>query len=472
MHQNALALCEQCTAVVAQGRPAPQVGLGLASAFLDQHDWVHRRTDTVRLLDADGGTRETSIDLTPRDDPALSYPFGQHSATQIVVPLAMVAKAPTAGLNVVTSVNRKLSTLTAAESAEASWALLLAIARLTEAILDEAGIYQALGVVARAGACCAGAACEQLMAAGRWEGRRVMDPVRWRSLPVLSWLLADVATGSLLLALIPKTAAGSRQVFDIRSRFALTDNKPAPLVQYLGLAPMAVAIDLGGHADAVSYSLDVQVPAGLIATSVAMPPPDPRLSWGGPVTASPNSTPHPATPHPATPTPHPATPHPATSHPATSHPATAVRGEGSYTAGSRSATAHVLLAPSRQGLVPVTMLMCATTTAVLWLALVIPGGLDALSAAANGSATLLLAGSAAVLALLIRPGESSTASRILVGMRAILICCSVSLGLATESLVGHLREPWLRLLWIGLGVFTLALATGAALGWRAVRSRT
>jgi hypothetical protein len=438
-------LCSRCVDAIDQLQPPGDVGWAVARALLSQTDWVHRRTDAVRLLDGEAGDHWSWLELTPPTDRGLRYPFGHVNAPLLAVPLTIITKEPAAGLEVVDAGRQRLPTLDPVESAIAGWSTLLAVARIAGAVVDPAGLTAAFGRMTRAHRCCATETATQLLTDGLWAGRPVLDPKRWTELAPTAGLLPDLASGSLLFVLLPESAAGARCLVGIHSRFELADRRRGTATQYVGVAPTPIAVDIDGCTDASCYDLDVQAPAGLLITSVTLPTPaDPTGQPTAERTRKPIRRGLPV-------------------------PSPAARTSGRYEVGAAPATASVLLTPNRHGIMPLVAVLATVTAACIVAPLIVPGLLDALATVSGGSAALLWVGSAAVLALIIRPGENAITSRVLIGARIGLIACALIVGIATESLLGRLPEPWLRVLWLCLGVLSVTLAVAAVTGWHAVR---
>lgn len=108
------------------------LGEALADALLQWSGWVLRRVESVHLLHGERGRRRNSIDCIPPPDPRLAYTPEERTKASIddvqglvMVPLAMVTKAPMRNLDVIGAEGRTMPVLGRSEDAQASLAALV-----------------------------------------------------------------------------------------------------------------------------------------------------------------------------------------------------------------------------------------------------------------------------------------------------------------------------------------------------------
>jgi len=248
------------------------------------------------------------------------------------------------------------------------------------------------------------------------------------------YLVASVCSNFLLIAVLDGSAAGSRQVLKysyhwemgptsarrLREPVAWAKSVAATALAGLGLTDAAVDVAIGSADSAASFHLEVPSPPGLLSTSLELvggdggSPRDDRL--------------------------------------------TAVAHAHARFDGSVEPSARVTFMLSPNGTHRTITLAAWSTAALFWLALLLPGALEALRRAADGTASLLLFGPALLVATFARTGENVITSRLYAPLRALALSLAGLLFVAGASLVGQLNDPWLVRLWSASAVLSVVAA--------------
>lgn len=252
------------------------IGRPLAAAMLDWSAWVHRKVESLSLLEGERARRRVSVDCSPvpipwPDPSKSSRALSQSQSTQSVVPLALMRKGPIRDLDVVGDSGQILPVLTRSENA-----LLAAAAML---VLIEASVPRG-------------------SLTGRVGGRRIRDAV-WsrvwgvahsepvtaeaeaRSLVVdfglnetVEAIMMDLADNFVLCALIPSTQVGRRQVIKFSYHW---DGVRRPSLGYylrlafagIGYCSTRMLVEVPGVETANSYHLEVPAPLGLLVSDIS-----------------------------------------------------------------------------------------------------------------------------------------------------------------------------------------------------------
>jgi len=383
----------------------------LAGSLLDWPGWCHRKVESLQLLEGERARRRVSVDCTP--------PRQLIVGDRTLVPLTWIAKGPMRSFDMIDGGGNAVPVMGAAENGELCRNLIALILRFypgqeaaTDADIDAIVFGQP-------------EAAEEARA-------RVFKGVELDSLA--EYLVASVCSNFLLIAVLDRSAAGTRQVLKysyhwevgpksvhrLREPVAWAKSVWASALAGLGLADAAVDVAIGSADSAASFHLEVPSPPGLLSTSLELvggdggSPRDDRL--------------------------------------------TAVAHAHARFDGSVEPSARVTFMLSPNGTHRTITLAAWSTAALFWLALLLPGALEALRRAADGTASLLLFGPALLVATLARTGENVITSRLYAPLRALALSLAGLLFVAGASLVGQLNDPWLVRLWSASAVLSVVAA--------------
>ena len=410
----------------------PNYELGeVVSRLLSTADsWRHRKVESLRLLDGDSGRRKVSVDCTP--DSTLSSPNGH----RIMVPLALISKRPMKDFDIVDGASFPLPTLGRTDDGFLAWSAICFQIRhdLSTELPD--GLVEALHDVVHGTPDKATATAVDVLLNG--EQLFGIDPNR--ILDQTGYLLLDLASKFMLTCLLPTGAKTERQILKYSYHWRIQSNDPVTLRSRcrvaLGLEDANYYLAVGGASDAASYHLEVHAPPGLTATRLELPTgssfePSRIDSDGGSVVH-----------------------------------ATAV-----YPEGPESEDAELGLSVPLRGIRTATLIVSVYTATVFILERILPGAQDALLDAADGAVALLLVVPAAYSAFLARSNENALVSQILLPLRVTMLLCSALLLAAAASLVGHLHEPWLTILWSAGAVLSVPAAAAQLVAYLVQVSR-
>ncbi|USQ75355.1 hypothetical protein [Ornithinimicrobium cryptoxanthini] len=249
-------------------------------------------------------------------------------------------------------------------------------------------------------------------------------------------LLTILPSNYLMVALVPAGYAGHRVVLKYSLEWSI---QPLHLNYFnrawaaFGFDDFAFRVELSHPSGAASHHLEVVFPDGLEARALTMP------SGTDTDTARRNTT--------------------------DTGPLGVLHGVGRYSQDANAPEpAHITFGPTR-GLRQLTFMVLLTTSVILCLGRWLPNAQNALLAANDGAAALLLAVPAVVLALLARQGENAVVSHASSVLRHVVIFCALLLLACAGSIVGHLCSGPRLALWalggIVSGVLGGALICGA-----------
>lgn len=425
------------------------MGTQLVLALLDRQDWSHRKVDSIRLFEGDLGQRRQSLDCTPPEIVSLPEHTGVGVGAgagggdaPLLLPISIVTKGVLRDLNVRDAEGRPLPVLGTEDNARA------ALAALWQAIRprgrEAPAVREMLTYLVGPDRELAQGALHRLLgphgASGEPDERH--PALRSASTDVRE-LMETLASGFLLLALIPGDARGRRQVIKISYNWSL-DPKPSSkleaLLVALGHRERAIGVEVPGAADARSYHLEVHAPGGLTCTALILPAGDPAAANSAGVDRRPGSV---------------------------------VHATGRYVGGLGTGDAAELTVavPRWRGAHLTALLTSAFTATVFLLAELLPGGREALNDAEEGAAAVLLAAPGVAVALLVRAAESDLAVRVLRPLRVIVLGNAVALAAGAASLVGALHEPWQSWQWWTTALATLAVTLALAIPWADLSDR-
>lgn len=400
----------------------------IAEALLDAVDawpqWCHRRVDSVHPLVGERGRVRHSLDCSPPPDPWLAYSPAEREHDdvafvrgQVVLPLAIVEKAPMRQLDAVADDGRAIPLLSMSENVELASAMLEAALGKAGVIVDD-GLARLLRVIAgpgELGSVNAPTIVETLVDTGAWNGRQYFTD----RLPAeVTNLLHDLSRGFLLAGLIPAERAGVRQVVKISFHWRIEPAERRLALWWSRMLTSIRAVDreielpMTAPSDTASYHLEFQTPQELDCTGLELPTssgpsrPGMRDESGLPV---------------------------AHVHGAFSIPPTGL--------------ARASLSVPRRGLWTYALLATAVTMGTIWGILALPGGMTAVRGSPEASAAVLLALPALLIGLAAGRRESALAAWMLGPLRLTMLTCSLILFLLGWTLVGKLQDPWHIWLW-------------------------
>ena len=411
------------------------LGEALADALLQWSGWVLRRVESVHLLHGERGRRRNSIDCIPPPDPRLAYTPEERTKASIddvqglvMVPLAMVTKAPMRNLDVIGAEGRTMPVLGRSEDAQAS---LAALVHLWRKAVGEPGdaVIGALRRVVEGETEEAVAVAEALTERGVVDGRPVVDPGEIPELVAL--LVRDLAANFLLVGLLPARSAGTRQVLKWSANWRIT-KRPIRLrhrwMTAAGLWTVTLRIPTRGVSSTASYHLEVHMPAELAPVRLTLPQGDGPIPGGSDETGNP-----------------------------------VMHVYGAYPETPDDQDAILEFGVPWQGLRVQAAFAAAFTGAVFVAGLLLPGALSTLLRAGGGAAGLLLAAPGALMAVRAGTQENVVASQVLGPLRKVMYACALMLTSAAASVVGQLHHPWITALWALCAA--AALSAFAALIW-------
>lgn len=413
------------------------VGLGeaLADALLQWSGWVLRRVESVHLLHGERGRRRNSIDCVPPPDPRLAYAEEERSKRSIdqvrglvMVPLAMIDKAPMRDLDVSDGDGKTMPILGRREDAQAGLAVLVHLWR--KAVGEpEALTLAALRRVVVGQAQESNEVAEALIRRGMADGVVIVDP---SAIPeLLALLVKDFAANFLLVALLPAKRAGTREVIKWSANWHIT-RKPMTVIDRwtaaAGIKTVNLRIPSRGLSSTASYHLEVHMPPELDAVRLALPESDDPSP--GMIDGSGNPVAH---------------------------------VYGSYPETPDEQDAILEFAVPWRGLRIQAAFAAAFTGAVFLSVLLLPNALTTLLSAGGGAAALLLAAPGALMAVRAGAQENVVASQVLGPLRMVMYGCALLLTAAAASIVGQLQNPWITTLWV-CGA-SLVVATFMMLMW-------
>lgn len=455
-----------------------ETGKAAAGALGNDIRWRHRKVDSVQLMEGLVGRRRLSMDLIVPPAWALAFDEVDRShrnldkvAGLVMAPIAQLRKGPVRDFDLRLADGSSAAVLTRDDNIEVvTGAILSAMVnegetdvdgRLREIFEDKELVHQVRQIVSARDAKLALAQVDVFCNERKTSGWEVNDTCRA--------MLRDFARNFLLVALVPKDLVGIRTVVKFAHHWQATvrvwRSIGAQLFASAGFAPFRLQIEMSGPADAASYHLQVHVPHGLISDGLLLPyESDSGVSNVDGEGASPRSGTAAANQEVAGVAAKSGEDASESERSETPEPIDRQVGAvahvvGAYAVAPTNNQAQLLLGVPGSGLRTVAMVTCLFTSAVFILERVLPGAQVTLLGAADGSAALLLALPAAIVALLARPGENYIVASILAPLRVIIVLCAMLLTAAGWSLVGRLNTPWIDVFWT-VGAWASALMLG------------
>ena len=362
-----------------------------------------------------------SIDCIPPDFDDLLYglPGADRTAKRLMVPITMMSKGTLKAFNMVDSNGQPAPIIGRSEYSEIMTDALIYELRtaLQDPEADGPAVRKALTVILDRDAAEAEPVAIELVTFGTYKGLRIIDSDLISD--YTAGLLLDLIEYYLLIALIPASHAGQRQVLKYSHEAVHDLHNAGPFRRLLlaaGLSALTVEFSLSHPSASASHHFEVVMPSRLDCESLEMP---------GLGTPDRNS--------------------------ADLNPLGVAHAVGKYEAnpnlGSPLSGAELTVRVPSRGLRGLTSWICLLTGAILLLGLLLPGAQDALLDARDGASAMLLAIPAVVVAVVASRGEHAMVASLRRPLRETAIGCAVLLLACAASIVGGLEEPWRLALW-------------------------
>ena len=442
---------------------ADESAASLAAVLFSQRSWQLRKVETRLFQEGSYSLTRVSIDCVPQALPGLRYELNTSASavahSSVLVPITYMQKGALRGFDMRDSNGNSMPVIGRAEYRQLMVdTLVYEVGPAAVERGDEATLRRALADVVDADRHEAEHVAEDLVVDGAYRGVRCIDPDGLSNYAAnLILALADLY---VLIALLPETQAGQRQVIKyehhsteevdtrpernspsalarrlvaLRDRLGITEGPVSRFRLAAGLDPLEVEFDLSHPAGATSHHFEMVIPAGLKCASLAMPV---VAGQGDRNTVD------------TTPT--------GVAHAAAAYNENPDQG------------VQVQFRVPFEGLRLHTTLVCLLTAAILLLGLLLPGAQHALLRASDGAAALLLAIPAVVVALAVGGREHVMVARMLRPLRVVVIGCALLLLACAGSIVGVLHDGWRYTLWWGGA--GAALVVAVILAWTALRS--
>lgn len=424
--------------------PDRRTSRDFALALSQSRDWRHRRIESLRLMDDQAGRRRVSIDCVPPASPGLAYEASERGRKHvrdvsgpIMVPLGYITKGPLRAFDI----SAETGPVPVLGRAEYRFLLIGAL----EYELEDAArrcqrhnLRRALEVVVDGQTHASEKVAGKLLDQGRFENFSVLNPKEITERA--AELLTQLSQRFILVGLVPSELAGTRTVvkYSYHWRTHPYVGRHTPLrtraLTAVGLTSTPWLVEIGRPCDDRSFHLEVHAPAGLQCSGLQLP------DSGTDQDLEPRNLRD-------------------TTEDIVAHAV------GNYDREPSDAYAVLQLAVADGALKAMAFLVSLLTVITLSLALWADGARKTIMEDGDGTAALLLAVPAIVIALLVRPGENQIARKVLAPLRHVIVVCALTLFAVAASIVGSLVEPWLTVLWhAGLFVPALALA-GLTLGY-------
>lgn len=391
----------------------------VVASLLRSREWIHRRTETVSVLDESSIHKRVTFDLT--------VPRVVRGRVQVdrgilpFVPLTLLPKLKLRNFDMTDAAGRRLPILTTAENGR--------VAAQTLRIYAESVLGRPPGVpVATDLALIATSTGDQLRGAMNrmLEPQGSADEADRRALieaeEFLS-LLVDLGA-NFLLAVVADPRPGERQLlkfsYDAEGR---RGNLPARswFATRMGWMPADFSITTEGAVDASSYHVEIVAPADVEIVAAELHANGQTLDFEGGGVARAHL--HTDMPVQAYPTPY----------------------------------ARARFRVVRTGFLYGALFTAALTTALLWLGRV---RLDQLTTSIEASSALLLILPGLLAAYLARPGEHALATSVLVGVRWMLVISALCALVGAAVLAAHLPPRSLRFVWDFVGTLSVLSLVG------------
>ena len=200
-----------------------RLGAALVETTLFWPTWVHRRVDSVAVLEGENGRRRHSVDCTPFDDPRLAYDRTSRGAATVsevdgplMVPLMYIPKGPLRDFDAQTGTGAVMPILGTRETTQCGVAMILWMLRVDE-VRHGRGLIEALEeIVGPKVSSAESAVVRDLLDRGLWGGLRVVDPGVFSKPNSDARNLVETLAGAfILLGLLDAATTGRRQVLKL-----------------------------------------------------------------------------------------------------------------------------------------------------------------------------------------------------------------------------------------------------------------
>lgn len=410
-------------------RPDRTLGAVVLRLLLTTDHWIHRRVETVRFVSDQCVRREVSIDAEPG---RVVEWTGGHRGT-LPVPLTLLAKELMVDFDIRDEVGAAIPVFTRRQNAVLAWSVLVVAC---ETVLDQpltSLLRRELRMLVAADVAEAQAARERLLKGPHPEGvaPEVAALRESPQFPLLHALLTNLA-GNFLLT-VPLELRPPRRIITFSYQETLDERRPALPVHpsNLGWVPVLYLFDAPAVADAGSYHLEIHLPEGIRAWDprlyVHAEPPPPRV------------------------------------------PPVKSRVSGSVArlyisellpGTSAGGCARLGVAPAPDGIVRRALLSAVFTLAVLGLVSAVEAT-GVLAGVGDVAPVVLLIAASSLPTYLARPTEHVLVSRLLYGVRAMVVLSVLLLFAAAVTLAFGLGVPLWLLAAAQAGATTVLLVTWA-----------
>ncbi len=258
-----------------------RLGRAAYDAVLSSQSWIHRKVESLHMLDGEVGRRRVSVDCTPPADaglvlhrPAAIDPDG--SRDQFLVPIAILSKVQIRNLDLEDAAGVRLS------MAERSTFETVEVSAMVSKIEDEGhtvhdALLTALNEIARNKPALAKEQAEALLsgevAFEGFDALALSEPLRR--------FIMDMAGGFLLIVVLDSSHLGRRSLLKYSSHWAQPDAQRKSgwslrrslslFFRRCGWWPFVYSIDVTGAAFAASYHIEIHIPAGLAYDRMELP---------------------------------------------------------------------------------------------------------------------------------------------------------------------------------------------------------
>ena len=258
-----------------------RLGRAAYQAVLSSQSWIHRKVESLHMLDGEIGRRRVSVDCTPPADPGLVMrrhvtTDSDDSREQFLIPIAILSKVQIRNLDLEDAAGVRLS------MAERSTFELVEVSAMVATIEDEGHtvcdeLLLALNQVARNKPALAKEQASTLLAGNvNFEGfdaTALSEPLRR--------FIMDMAGGFLLIVVLDSSHLGRRSLLKYSSHWAQPDAQRSVgpslrrslslFLRRCGWWPFVYSIDISGAAFASSYHIEIHIPQGLAYDRMDIP---------------------------------------------------------------------------------------------------------------------------------------------------------------------------------------------------------
>ncbi|MGX1748589.1 hypothetical protein [Glutamicibacter protophormiae] len=264
--------------------------LELAVAIIQWPQWCHRRVDKYEPLGSDRGRSQHSIDCTiPASLPDYYVPnFADgitetSSNSQVIVPVALVAKGTLQEFDARNSSDESIPVLTRRENSSISATMLEALFLEQAGILSDASselLSEAVHTIVGDSANALSVA-QELLQAGRFLNKKIIDPELFPVDGLIHTMTLNLAQGFLLFVVLPKECRNQRVVIKISYswNFDVGLSRTAKRRAFL-TGRRSLTLPMTGPSDAGSYHLEFRIPQSVRCKGMRIPNPNELVEVG------------------------------------------------------------------------------------------------------------------------------------------------------------------------------------------------